>query len=145
MGKNNKASEYNKELYQTPIYRAWFNMKTRCTNPKIKDYKRYGGRGITFDKKWDKFSGFLEDMGNSYKAGLSLDRIDNNGNYCKENCRWANRIEQCNNRRSNTYIKLDGQIKTFAEWCRTTTTKPSTIRQRYYSYGWSLREALKPL
>lgn len=75
-------------LSGTPTYFSWRMMKYRCVNPKCKDYHRYGGRGITYDPRWEEFEAFLEDMGESPGKGYSLDKIDNDGNYCKDNCQW---------------------------------------------------------
>lgn len=82
----------------TPTYEAWRGMKRRCDNPEGKVYDRYGGRGISYNPKWNSFKNFLDDMGEC-PSGLSLDRIDNNGNYAKENCRWATASEQNYNQR----------------------------------------------
>ena len=82
-----------------PIYRSWYAMKTRCGNPNQKDWNNYGGRGITVCERWQKFENFLQDMGPTWKPGLSIDRIDPNGNYCKQNCRWATKVEQGRNQR----------------------------------------------
>jgi len=78
-------------------YTSWAAMKTRCTNPKHNRYKLYGGRGITFDPRWDDFLVFLADMG-PRPHKFSIDRIDPNGNYCKENCRWADYSTQNKNK-----------------------------------------------
>lgn len=72
----------------TSMYTAWANMKARCTNPKSSSYVNYGGKGITYPDNWETFKGFFNDMGFSYKEGLSIDRIDPNKDYSKENCQW---------------------------------------------------------
>ena len=83
-----------------------------------------------------------EDMASSWKQGLTLDRIDNDGNYSKENCRWADRKTQNNNTRRNRYITINGVTKTLSEWCEHSSLKSSTIRQRYYVYKWSIEKSL---
>lgn len=81
------------------LYMVWANMLQRCTNANRPDFKYYGGRGITYDPLWGHFKEFKNDLGDSYQEGLSLDRIDVNGNYCKENCRWVPMEEQSRNKR----------------------------------------------
>lgn len=85
---------------------VWRKMKSRCDNPNQSNYHNYGGRGISYCAKWETYEGFLDDMGEKLD-GLSLDRIDNNGNYCKENCRWATTKEQASNRRDT--ISFNGE------------------------------------
>ncbi len=82
---------------RTRVYRAWRQMKARCDNPNMENYKYYGGKGITYDPRWAKFEAFLEDMGEP-DANRSLDRIESDKNYCKENCRWSDSITQRRNR-----------------------------------------------
>lgn len=91
----------------TRIYNGWKQMIQRCTNPKHAHFKNYGGRGITVCPEWMKFENFLADMGPK-PEGLTLERNDNDKGYFKENCRWATRSEQQNNRRTNHIVELDG-------------------------------------
>lgn len=93
----------------SPTYSSWHGIKSRCTNPNYVGWKRYGGRGITYDPKWETFEGFLEDMGEKPGKGWAIDRIDNDGNYCKENCRWVTMSE--NSRKSHKERKENSHGK----------------------------------
>jgi hypothetical protein len=98
-----------------PIYKAWDSMKERCLNTNSKKYKDYGGRGITINKEWLNFDVFYADVCSSWKPGLTLDRKDNNGNYNKDNFRWATHLEQNRNRRNTPYVILNGGLISLAE------------------------------
>ena len=90
-GKKQKSCGCHKGVHgmsKTRIYKIWEDMKKRCDNKSNKYYKNYGGRGISYDPKWSNFTNFYEDMKYTYEDNLTLDRIDNNGNYCKDNCQW---------------------------------------------------------
>lgn len=102
----------------TPEYRAWNNMHDRCYNPESQCFKYYGGRGITVSARWSEFEAFFADMGPKPNRKYSLDRINVNGNYVPDNCRWANSTTQQNNRRCNIVIEYKGKTKTLAEWCK---------------------------
>jgi len=99
---------------RTRAYSIWTKMMQRCANPANAKYPIYGGRGIKVCERWLEFGNFLEDMGEP-KAGLSIDRIDVDGGYEKENCRWATAKEQANNTRVNVIVELDGERMTLKQ------------------------------
>jgi len=116
--------------YNTPEHRAWHNMRTRCLNPKALGWESYGGRGIAVCERWDDFLTFLADMGPKPSPQHTLDRIDVNGDYCPENCRWATPEEQGNNKRNVTLIECDGLKLSAAQWARRLGVTPEAIRAR---------------
>ncbi len=104
-------------MTKTKTYKAWVSMRGRCEDEGHPNWADYGGRGISVCSAWsESFEAFLLDMGEAPK-GLSLDRVDNNQGYYKENCRWATSKQQNNNRRSNFWIVMDGTRRTLTEWC----------------------------
>jgi hypothetical protein len=109
--------------------KVWEGMLRRCTNPRDKDFNSYGGRGVKVCKRWMDVRLFAEDMGEK-PEGHSLDRIDTNGDYCPENCRWATAKEQGANKRNNHIIELNGEKFHLTEWCRRLNVKPSTVTNR---------------
>ncbi len=104
---------------QSRTYRSWYQMWTRCTNPKADQFKYYGGRGIRVTERWHSFESFLQDMGERPK-GMSLDRIQTEGNYCKANCRWADSDTQRRNKRTVIPITAFGLTLTLPEWSERT-------------------------
>lgn len=133
------------DLYQSRFYKIWANMKTRCYNENIIGFHRYGGRGITVCDKWQTFGGFFDDMYQSYGEKLTIDRKDNDGNYCKENCRWATRKEQANNTRNierALRFKHKGETLTISQWADKVGLKRTTLGMRLSNYKWSLEKAL---
>lgn len=121
--------------------RTWQGMLSRCrseTNPR---WEAYGGRGIKVCERWLDFANFLEDMGPRPSPKHSLDRVNPNGNYCPENCRWATSVEQQNNRRNNRTIDFNGVSQTVAEWSRQLGMKYMTLVSRL-NRGWSVEKAL---
>lgn len=128
----------------TKLYDVWCAAKARCNNPKNKNYKHYGGRGIKVCDEWENsFQAFYEwAMANGYKEGLSIDRIDNDGNYEPANCRWVTQEEQCNNRRTSHKLTYEGETHTITEWSKITGIKRKIISQRVNNLGWSIERAL---
>ncbi len=122
-----------------PVYHSWSGMKARVTNPNNMHYASYGGRGITICEKWMTFTGFLEDMGDKPK-GTSLDRIDNNGNYCKENCRWSTPKEQSRNKRNNNLVEYNGKTQTVSSWAEELGISDSSMHERLEN--WSIKRAV---
>jgi hypothetical protein len=102
----------------TPEFRAWATMQQRCENPRNPRYRHYGGRGIRVCDRWQLFENFYADMGKRPTSKHSIDRIDNNGHYAPENCRWATNQEQLQNTRRNVYVELHGERMTVAEAAR---------------------------
>jgi hypothetical protein len=111
-------------------YRTWQGMIRRCTAREAPAYRYYGGRGIKVCKGWRKFAQFFKDMGFKPSRVHTLERINNEGNYCLSNCRWATRKEQGNNRRSNHHISLNGVRLTVQEWSERLGIKAVTIHNR---------------
>lgn len=103
-------------MTKTPTYKAWVGLRVRCYNKKRKDYDQYGGRGISVCERWSSFELFFEDMGERPSKNHSVDRIDNNGNYSPENCRWASAVEQANNRRNILTVEISGEAKSIPQW-----------------------------
>lgn len=113
------------------LYSTWKSMHNRCNNPNNSSYKYYGGRGISVCLRWKNFWLFVEDMWTTYDEGLTLDRENNDGNYCKENCRWVTRKVQANNKRSNIEkIPYRGGWYTEAELADVTGIARTTLQQR---------------
>lgn len=134
----------------TKLYPIWSSMKQRCQNQNSKAYYNYGARGITVCPEWEKFenfekwartTGYNEDADN---GEYTLDRIDNNKGYSPENCRWATRKEQNNNRRGVYQITLNGETHSIAEWSRITGICAETIKGRLFKQNLSVEEALTP-
>jgi len=104
-------------LTNTRIFTIWMGIKKRCCNKKSSNYNLYGGRGITYCKEWEQFESFYNwAINNGYKDNLSIDRIDVNGNYEPNNCRWVDMKTQQNNTRRNHYITYKNETKTATEW-----------------------------
>jgi hypothetical protein len=122
----------------TRVYYCWRNMLNRCQRKNVKSFKDYGAKGIKV--LWPSFEAFYADMGDP-PLGMTIERINNNGHYCKENCHWATRFEQGQNRSHPRLLTLNGKTQTISQWSRDTGIKLTTIHMRL-CYGWSIEEAL---
>jgi hypothetical protein len=116
-------------------YRCWQAIKQRCLNPNNASYRHYGGRGITICERWMNFDAFLEDMGDA-PDGLSLDRINNDGGYCPENCRWADKKTQSRNSRQSRKIAYAGKTLCVSEWAEVVGIRLTSLRNRL-ARGWT--------
>jgi hypothetical protein len=138
-----KQTSVTHGMTDTVEYKTWESMKARCYNKNNRAYYNYGERGIIVCEEWrDSFINFYRDMGIKPK-GLTLDRIDNNGNYEPGNCRWASDADQCKNRRSNINIKLYGQAGCLSDWCKyLEISYHATISTRISKLKWPIACAL---
>lgn len=122
-------------LSHRPEHGAWSQMIQRCTNERTKAYADYGGRGIRVCQRWLSFQQFIEDMGPRPSPEHTIDRIDNNGNYEPENCRWATVRQQRRNTRANRLLTMNSQTKTAIEWCEELGMPSSVVYARIH-LGW---------
>lgn len=131
-------------LKNTRLYRIWNNIKDRCYNKNCKDYFKYGGRGIRVCNEWlDNFQEFYDwCILNGYSDNLSIDRIDVNGNYEPNNCRWVTMKMQCRNRRNNLILEYKGERKSLAEWCEELNLDYHLVHNRLYN-DWTVERAFE--
>jgi hypothetical protein len=127
-------------LTGTSEHRSWSGMIQRCTNPLNNRYANYGARGITVCARWSSFANFLADMGPA-PAGTSIDRIDNDGPYSPENCRWSTRRDQMRNRTDNRRITHAGRTLCLTEWAESAGLSVGTLWSRLKS-GWAFEDAI---
>jgi hypothetical protein len=131
-------------LSQSRLYNTWLHMKGRCYRKTDEHFKYYGARGIKMCDQWkEDFNSFREwSLSNGYKAGLTIDRINNNGDYEPSNCRWVSMKDQCNNRRSNILVTINGVTHNIQEWSEISGVKYHTVYRRF-KCGWTGIELLK--
>lgn len=127
----------------TRLYDIWNGMKKRCNNPNSDRYNDYGGRGITVCDDWNNnYINFRDwSLNNGYDDNLTIDRIDNDLGYSPDNCRWATRLEQQNNTRSNAYYEFNNETHSLTEWCRILNLNYNTIKSRLRN-GWTFEQAI---
>jgi hypothetical protein len=129
----------------SPEHRSWGSMRQRCTNPRHREWDRYGGRGIKICQRWlDSFEAFYEDMGPRPSLDHSIDRIDNDGDYSPENCRWATWEEQNSNQSQNVFLEWQGETLCMAAAARAAGLDPARVSQRRRA-GWPQDLWLAPL
>jgi hypothetical protein len=118
-------------------------MKNRCNNPNVEHYETYGGRGISVCKDWENsfLNFYIWSMNNGYNKNLTIDRIDVNGNYEPNNCRWVTNKEQARNTRRNRVLTYNNETHCISEWAEIKNIKPSTLLRRL-DLGWSIEKAL---
>lgn len=122
-----KESRRTHGLTKSAEYKAWIHIRSRCLYKKDKKYYLYGGRGIKVCERWMKFENFYKDMGDKPSPDHSIDRIDSNGNYEPENCRWATAKEQSRNTRRNIYLDVEGELTLYVEACTKYNIERSAI------------------
>ena len=140
---NSHGQSHSNRGGPTPTYMTWEGMKQRCHNPNFHHFADYGGRGITVCDEWKgSFETFLEDMGPRIGT-LTLERIDNNKGYSKENCRWATKKEQSRNRRDNRVVTYNGKTQIMTEWAREYGLSRGVLWHRLYNMKWDIKDALE--
>ena len=136
----NRARTTTHGVSSTAAYKAWHGMIQRCTNPSHHKWPRYGGRGIKVCEQWLTYEGFVADMG-ARPDGMTIDRINNDGNYEPGNCRWATQLTQGNNRGNNRVVEIGGESLTMSEAVRKAGLNLSTVRWRLRN-GWPIEKAI---
>ena len=132
-------------LSKTRLHRIWHSMYCRCYYPTTNQYKNYGGKGIKVCEDWKHMEGFINfynwAIKHGYKDNLTLDRIDNNKDYCPKNCKWSTAKEQSNHKTNNVYYVFNGERKTGAQWCKEYGIIYATFLDRL-KRGWTVEQAL---
>jgi hypothetical protein len=119
----------------TKVYRTWLGIRNRCNNSNDESYKDYGARGIKVCERWNNFENFYIDMGEPIDEKLTIERKDNNGDYCPENCVWTTRKRQNNNKRNNTFITYNNKTQTLSDWADELGIESRTLWYRYQNFN----------
>lgn len=129
-----------------PLYNVWHGIRKRCDCPTCHNYSGYGGRGIKYAEEWNDFANFRSwALSSGYEKGLSIDRIDVNGDYTPENCRWATNYEQQNNKRNNRLMTYRGETHTAKEWSRILGINYQTLYANAKRHDFDLDATLKSI
>lgn len=130
-------------LHGTPEYTIWKGLKQRCSNPRLKAYANYGGRGVCVCERWRlSFDAFLEDMGSRPSPQHEIDRIDNDGNYEPSNCRWVKRAVNSRNKRTNLMLTFNGKTQCLTDWAKELGISIQTLSSRLNQSGWTVQQTL---
>lgn len=130
-------------LHNEKLYNTWKCIRQRCNNKNNPSYKNYGGRGITICNEWNDFKNFYDwALNNGYKENLTIDRINNNKGYSPENCRWADKTTQSNNKRNNRNYTYNNETHTMGEWAKILNVNYWALRSRL-DRGWDIKKALE--
>lgn len=142
--KKMESKNFTHKMSKTRLYYIWLDMRKRCYDPKNKSFLNYGQKGITVCDQWkNDFVSFMNwSYQNGYSKELTIDRIDGNLGYSPENCRWANRIVQNNNRKNSVFVEYMGETKTLSEWCRQYGKNYKTVYQRFKKLGWDFEKSM---
>lgn len=127
--------------FKVPEYGIWAGMIQRCSNPNVERYPQYGGRGISVCERWKKFEHFYADMGSRPTSQHQIDRIDNDGPYSPDNCRWASRSEQARNQSRKRLLTFNGKTLSMIEWSERLCVPYPLLRSRIHR-GWTVERAL---
>lgn len=124
------------------LYMVYHGIRARCYNPNSNDYKHYGGRGIKICKEWEEYETFESwALKSGYRTGLTIERIDVNGDYCPNNCKWITQREQTRNKRTTIYLTAFGKTKSLLDWAEEYGKSPGVLRTRI-KRGWPVEEAI---
>lgn len=137
-----KNPNHRHGMRNSRIYRIWRGMNARCKNPKEISFPNYGGRGIKVCERWAKFENFYEDMKRGYNDTMTIERIDYNGEYCKENCKWIPKGLQSRNTRRNIEIEFEGKKWRLYDLSEKYEINYHTLYNRIFIYGISVKDAL---
>ena len=126
------------------IFSIWRHMKSRCYDENVREYKWYGKKGVTMCDEWlNYFETFFNwSISNGYKENLTIDRIDCNGNYCPENCRWTTKYVQDRNKTSKTWITYNNETMVMSDWAKRYNINSATLYSRIFERNWSIEDAL---
>lgn len=139
-----EAQNKTHDMSKTRLYREWASIKSRCVYKSSKTFKSYGGRGITICDEWmNSFEVFRDwALSHGYADNLTIERVDNDGNYCPENCKWIPKKEQARNRRSCYSITYNGKTQNLVDWCNELNLDYKMIHNRIHKLSWNFERAI---